>query len=119
MEACNAEDDPLGSLWKETVMTSGVQDLVGCDAYSREGDKIGKVKEVISDPESVSECIVIKYGMFRDLVVPVDVIQREGVSVTIPFTHTSLNSAPRVAKKGSLSPQDRAQLQDFYHGAAV
>ncbi len=57
-------------------MASNAHDYVGLEAFSRDGDKIGKIKEVICDPESASECLVIKYGLFRDLVVPVDVVVR-------------------------------------------
>lgn len=103
-------------------MKSSAQELVGCEAFSRDGDKIGKVKEVISDPESVSECLVIKYGLFRELVVPVDVVEREGIGgrvLTIPFAHALLDTAPRPAKKGELSSDERARLEHFYHPNVV
>jgi hypothetical protein len=100
---------------KEKIMASGAHDYVGLEAFSRDGDKIGKIKEVICDPESVSECLVIKYGLFRDLVVPVDVVERRGESVTVPFTRSLLDVAPRVGKKGELSSEERARLEHFYH----
>ena len=98
-------------------MQSSAQELVGCEAFSRDGNKIGKVKEVICDPES-SDCLVIKYGLFRELVVPLDVVEREGIGgrvLTIPLAHALLNNAPRPAKKGELSSDERAQLDHFYH----
>jgi len=96
-------------------MTSSAQELVGLEAFSREGDKIGKIKEVICDPESASECLVIKYGLFRDLVVPADVVKKQGECVTVPFTHSFLDVAPRVATKGKLSSKERDRLEHFYH----
>ena len=97
-------------------MTSSTQDLVGLEAYSREGQKIGKVKDVICDPESDAEdCLVIKYGLFRDLVVPADVVKKQGECVTLPFTHSFLDVAPRVATKGKLSGKERDRLEHFYH----
>ena len=70
-------------------MTSNTQELVGLEAYSRDGEKIGKVKDVICDPESdTADCLVIKYGLFRDLVVPADVVQKQGERITVPFTHS-------------------------------
>ncbi|MFA4965119.1 MAG: PRC-barrel domain-containing protein [Thermoleophilia bacterium] len=98
-------------------MKSSAQELVGCEAFSRDGSKIGKVKEVIGDPESVSECLVIKYGLFRELVVPADVVEREGIGgrvLTVPLTHALLDTAPRVAKKGELSSDERARIDRFY-----
>ena len=67
-------------------MTSSTQELVGLEAYSREGEKIGKVKDVICDSESdAGDCLVIKYGRFRDLVVPADVVETRGGCVRVPL----------------------------------
>jgi sporulation protein YlmC with PRC-barrel domain len=97
-------------------MASSTQELVGLEAYSREGEKIGKVKDVICDPESGAEdCLVIKYGLFRDLVVPTDVVTMQGECVTVPFTRAFLDVSPRVGKKGTLSTKDRDRVQHFYH----
>ena len=97
-------------------MTSDTQDLVGLEAYSRDGEKIGKVKDVFHDPEGDSEdCLVIKYGLFRDLVVPAGVVQREGERVTVPFTRSFLDVAPRVGTKGELTSNDRERLEHFFH----
>ena len=95
-------------------MASDAHDLVGLEAFSREGDKIGKIKEVICDPESVSEYLVIKYSRFRDLVVPASVVEKRGDDVTVPFAHSFLDVAPRVARKGKLSIQESAHLEHFY-----
>jgi sporulation protein YlmC with PRC-barrel domain len=100
-------------------MTSSAQDLVGLAAFSREGDKIGKIKDVICDPESLSECLVIKHSMFRDLVVPADVVERRDDSITVPFCSSYLDVAPRVATKGKLSSEERSRLEAFYHPTAA
>ena len=85
-------------------MTPDTQELVGLEAYSRDGEKIGKVKDVISDPDSYTEdCLVIKYGLFRDLVVPADVVQKQGERITVPFTYSFLDIAPDVGTNGKLS----------------
>ena len=100
-------------------MASSAHDYVGLEAFSRDGDKIGKIKEVICDPESASECLVIKYGLFRDLVIPVDVVERRDDSVTVPFTRSFLDDAPRVATKGKVSSEERAHMEHFYHPRAA
>ena len=100
-------------------MASRPQDLVGLEARSRDGEKIGKIKGVICDSESLSECLVIKCSLFRDLVVPGDVVERRGESVAVPFTSSFLNVAPRVASKGSLSSQEMARLERFFHPGAA
>ena len=97
-------------------MASNTQDLVGLEAYSREGEKIGKVKDVICDPESgAGDCLVIKYGLFRDLVVPADVVKKQGECVTVPFTRSCLDVSPRVGTKGTLSSKDRDRVEHFFH----
>ena len=35
-------------------MASAAQELVGLEAFSREGDKIGRIKDVICDPGASS-----------------------------------------------------------------
>lgn len=100
-------------------MASSAQDLVGLEAFSREGDKIGKIKDVICDPGSLSECLVIKHSLRRDLVVPADVVERRDDSVVVPFGSSYLDIAPRVAAKGELSSEERARLEHFYHPTAV
>jgi len=101
---------------KEEIMTSSTRELVGLEAYSRGGEKIGKVKDVICDPESdADDCLVIKYGLFRDLVIPADVVEKQGECVTVPFSHPYLDVAPRVGKKGKLSAKERDRLEHFFH----
>jgi len=96
-------------------MASRAQDMVGLSAFSREGGKIGRIRDVICDPGSLSECLVIKHSMFRDLVVPADVVERQQDSVTVPFSSSYLDVAPRVATKGELSSEERTRLEAFYH----
>jgi sporulation protein YlmC with PRC-barrel domain len=99
-------------------MDTKVRDLVGLEAFARDGGKIGKVKDVICDADSSTECIVIKYGLFRDLVVPSDVVQQQGDAVTVPFSQAFLDVAPRVATKGQLSSTETERLERFFHPSA-
>ena len=97
-------------------MASDTQAFVGLEAYSRDGEKIGKVRDVICDPKSGTEdCLIIKYGRFRDLVVPADVVQKQGEHITVPFTSSFLDIAPLVGTDGKLSGRERIQLEDFFH----
>ena len=100
-------------------MASTAQHLVGLEAFSREGDKLGKIRDVICDPGSLSDCIVIKHSLRRDLVVPADVVERHDDRVMIPFGSSYLHVAPRVATGGELTSKDSARLDRFFHPAAV
>lgn len=90
-------------------------DLVGLTAFSREGTKLGKLKDVISDGETSSEYLVIGRRLARDLVIPTDVVEMPGDRVLVPFASSFLNSAPAVKGKGAMSPEEHSRLQAFYH----
>jgi hypothetical protein len=99
-------------------MTSKAQDLVGLTARSRDGGKLGKITAVICDSEASDDCLVIKRSLFRNLVVPADVVEPESGSVTVPFASSFLDVAPQVSSKGTLSTEERARLQRFFHPGA-
>ena len=83
-------------------------DLVGLVAVSRDGAKLGKLKDVFTDSESWSEYLVIGRRLGRDLVIPADVVEMQGERVLVPFASSFLNSAPAVKAKGALSPRNTA-----------
>jgi hypothetical protein len=100
-------------------MASGAHDLMGLEVRSRDGDKLGKIAGVIDDPESGCQYLVIKRALHRDLVVPATVVDRQDEIVTMPFGSAFLDVAPRVAKRGELSSEERSRLEHFYsHRAA-
>jgi sporulation protein YlmC with PRC-barrel domain len=75
-------------------MTPDARRLVGLEAYSRDGQRIGKVEDVVRDPDpEKADCLVIGYGPFRNLVVPVDAVQRKNGGVTIPISGSFLDGA--------------------------
>jgi sporulation protein YlmC with PRC-barrel domain len=77
-------------------MTPNAQLFLGLDAYSRDGERIGKVEDVIREPGSETvQCLVIRYGAFRDLVVPVDAVREKDGGVTVPVSDSFLDPAPR------------------------
>ena len=94
-------------------------DLVGLVAFSRDGTKLGKLKDVFSDSESSSEYLVIGRRMTRDLVIPADVVEIEGERVLVPFASSFLNSAPAVKAKGAVSSEEHSRLEAFYHVRAA
>jgi len=100
-------------------MASAAQDFMGLEAFSREGDKLGRIKDVICDPGALADCVVIKHALRRDLIVPADVVEPRDEGVTVPFGTSYLHVAPRVAGKGELSSDERQRLERFFHPAAV
>lgn len=92
-------------------MTPDAHGFVGLEAYSRDGERIGRVEDVIRDPDSArADCLVIRYGPLRDLVVPVEAVQTKDGGITLPISHTFLEA-------GSDARQEE-QSSDGRKGAA-
>lgn len=95
------------------------QDLLGLRAFSRDGTKIGKIKDVISDAETSAEYLVIGRRWSSDLVIPADLAERSGDRVVIPFTDSYLDMAPALSTKGVIAAEDRGRLEHFYRVRAT
>jgi hypothetical protein len=91
--------------------------FVGLPAYSQEGSKLGKVKDVVDAGES-ARYLVIGSLFSRRLVVPSDVIEERGDAIVVPFTMSYLDMAPIVDSKAAVSSNDRDRLQAYYHTRA-
>jgi hypothetical protein len=88
--------------------------FVGLPAYSRDGSKLGKVKDVVDIGEA-AQCLVIGSLFSRRLLIPSDVIQERGDAVVVPFTMSYLDMAPIVDPKAAISADDRDRLRAYYH----
>jgi ribosomal 30S subunit maturation factor RimM len=96
------------------MATVAVRDFVGLPAFSRDGSKLGKVKDVIQGGES-AEYLVVGGFFSRGLVVPADIVKAEGESIVIPFTSSYLDMAPSIDAKKPVSAADRDRLRSYYH----
>jgi hypothetical protein len=59
------------------MMALSGQDLMGLEAFFRDGDKVGKIKRVVRDFGWAPGCLPIKSGLYRALVVPADVVKKQ------------------------------------------
>ena len=100
-------------------MASIARDLVGLEAYARDGAKLGKVVEALADVSSRGEYIAIKKRFRRSLVVPTDVLEVRDDSIIVPFTSSFLDMAPQVRSGEQLSGEESAQIDSFYHAKAA
>lgn len=87
---------------------------VGLPAFSQEGSKLGKVKDVVDSGES-ARYLVIGSVFSRRLVVPSDVIEERGDAVIVPFTMSYLDMAPIINVKEAITTSDRDRLRDYFH----
>lgn len=89
-------------------MTPDAHVFIGLEAYSRDGERIGKVEDVIRDPDpEKADCLVIRYGPFRNLVIPVEAVLRKDGSLTIPISHSFLDASSDGRQEGRSSDGSR------------
>lgn len=90
-----------------------VRDLVGLTAFSRDGTKLGKVKDVLDGCEG-GDYLVIGRMLSHSLVVPAGVVEMPGDRVVVPFNSPFLDMAPSIKAKGTLSAQDCEHLKRYF-----
>ena len=95
-------------------MTTVVHELVGLEAFSRDGAKLGKVRALIGDDATDRTYLVISRFLARDLVVPMDVVEAPGAKVVVPHGSAFIDSAPSFRVKGMLTRQEGDRLESFY-----
>jgi hypothetical protein len=125
-------------------MATRAQDIVGLEAFTREGDSVGRVKKWISCRGSDLKFVVIRIGTRstaarddgpgiarilrsgwtlprlrrrQEVVVPAEAVRERGHKVVVPFSNSCLERAPRVSTSGSLSRGERARLESYYREA--
>lgn len=94
-------------------------DLVGLPAVSREGAKIGKIRDVISDPQSSSEYLVVSHSLFYDVVVPVGAASRRGDTVRVLVARSDLEVVLRDVLEGTVPRENWHRLVDSYESQAA
>ena len=94
--------------------TAADRDYVGLIAYSRDGTKLGKVKDVVRSGDT-AEYLVIGGLLSRGRVVPCDVVTEDGACLMVPFMSSYLDMAPSVDARKPISSGDRERLRSYYH----
>ena len=95
-------------------MATPRRDVVGREAFSRDGSRIGKVKQVLGEGDA--RYLVIGRFLGREVVVPESVTEQQDDELRLPFATSFLGSSPRVKVKAGLSEADRRRLDEFYRG---
>ncbi|HTX67735.1 MAG TPA: PRC-barrel domain-containing protein [Thermoleophilia bacterium] len=90
------------------------RDYVGLTAYSRDGTKLGRVKDVMRSGDT-AEYLVIGGFLSRGRVVPCDVVTDEGNCLIVPFMSSYLDMAPSIDSRKPVSSSDRERLRNYYH----
>ena len=88
--------------------------FMGLPAYSRDGGRLGKVKDVVRGGEKATYFVIGGF-LSRGLVVPGDIVQERGDAIVVPFTSSYLDMAPPIDPRKPLTVEDRDRLRDYYH----
>ena len=95
-----------------------VQQVIGNDAYSQDGEKIGKVGLVYMDDQTDRpEFATVNTGFFgtNESFVPISDATYADGRLTVPFSKDKVKDAPNVnVDSGHLSVDQERQLYDYY-----
>jgi uncharacterized protein (TIGR02271 family) len=94
-----------------------IQQVIGKDVYSTDGDKIGAVGQVYLDDESgAPEWVSVKTGLFgtKESFVPLDKASVSGDRLEVAFVKDQVKNAPRIDVDGDLSPAEEDELYTYY-----
>jgi uncharacterized protein (TIGR02271 family) len=94
-----------------------LQHLIGADAYSTEGEKIGRVGQVYVDDQSQQpQWLTVNTGFFgsNESFVPLEAAHVDDGRITVPFDKNHIKDAPNVAADGHISPDEERLLYQYY-----
>lgn len=94
------------------------RNVVGANAYSRDGDKIGTVGQLFLDDQTGKpEFVTVNTGFFgtNESFVPVADADFAGDRLTLPFSKDKVKDAPNVdTEHGHLSQDEERRLYEYY-----
>jgi sporulation protein YlmC with PRC-barrel domain len=100
------------------LTTEQARDVIGATAYSRDGEKIGRVAELyLDDATEQPEWITVSTGLLssRQTLVPLAEADLEGDRVVVPYSKEQVKDAPQVdVDDGHLSDEEEVELYRYY-----
>ncbi len=101
------------------ILENQIETLIGTTAYDSNGNKIGKVGQVVLDNRTGRpEWLTINTGLFgmKETFVPTQRAEVRDDSVVVPYEKDEVKNAPNVdVDRGHLSPEEELQLYRYYH----
>jgi sporulation protein YlmC with PRC-barrel domain len=94
-----------------------IQQSIGSDMYSSDGDKIGRVGQVyLDDTTGQPQWLTVNTGFFgtNESFVPITEADFSGDRVTVPFSKDRVKDAPNVAADGHISQDEERALYEYY-----
>jgi len=94
-----------------------INQVIGSDAYSVDGDKIGRVGQVYLDDQTQQpQWLTVNTGFFgnNESFVPLQEATVSEGRVTVPFSKDKVKDAPNVAEDGHITPDEERKLYEYY-----
>jgi uncharacterized protein (TIGR02271 family) len=99
------------------ISRDSVQTLIGGNAYSTDGDKIGSIGQVYLDNASGEPAwVTVKTGLFgsNESFVPLEQAELTDDGVRVPYDKDRVKGAPNIETDRELSEQEEEQLYAYY-----
>ena len=99
------------------ISTEQIKQVVGSTAYDVNSNRIGEVGQVYLDDKTGEPAwVTVSTGAFgtSETFAPVHNASLAEGGLFLGFDHDTVQNAPQVAADGHLSPQEEAQLYDYY-----
>jgi uncharacterized protein YrrD len=89
--------------------------LVGRPVLDRKGERVGKVVDMISDPQTLEpQWAAVKLGLLKgNRLVPIEAVQEEEGTVWLSYTREEIREAPPV-EVGTPTEAEQQQLCEHY-----
>ena len=95
-----------------------LREVIGATAYTRDGDKLGKVGQLFLDDETGRrEFVTVNTGLFgtKESFVPVTDASLEGDRLTVPYSKDQVKDAPSVdSGDGHIDPSEEERIFQHY-----
>lgn len=113
-------DEPAAETPEEAAQREAEErllELFQSTVYGTDGQKLGRVGQVYLDDQTQEpNWVTVKTGFFgiKEYFVPLDLAERDGKRLTVPYTKDQVTSAPRTEIDQNLSPAEEDDLYAHY-----
>jgi uncharacterized protein (TIGR02271 family) len=100
------------------IDTNDIRNMIGANAYDRDGDKIGKINQVYLDDNTGRPLWAsVHTGLFgtSETFVPLEDAEWEGDGLRVGYEKAFVKDAPRIEAEGAITPDEQDRLFRYYN----
>jgi uncharacterized protein (TIGR02271 family) len=94
-----------------------VQKVIGTEAYTQDGEKVGKIEQVYLDDATQQPAFAtVHTGLFgmKQSFVPLERAEFDGHGLKVPYEKDAVKDAPRIDPDGHITPEEAKALYRHY-----